>query len=121
MSEIEDLRSELVRWRRDSAAAWDKCEENRLRAETAERDLAEARAKLSQEYESRDFWFKGFEEQKQALAEARAKLAQYERLYEAANGLSFGEDWNNGTQAKLHGYRQKLIDAVAAIRNRSAT
>lgn len=34
------------------------------------------------------------------------------RLYEAARGLSFGEDWNNGTAAKLHGYRQKLIDAI---------
>lgn len=34
----------------------------------------------------------------------------------AANGLSFGSDWNNGTHAKYHGYRQKLIDALQALR-----
>jgi hypothetical protein len=38
-------------------------------------------------------------------------------LYHAASGLSFGEDWNNGTHAKLHGYRQKLIDALPAARD----
>ena len=37
-------------------------------------------------------------------------------LLDAATGLSFGEDWNNGTQAKLHGYRQKLIAAIPAAR-----
>lgn len=37
-------------------------------------------------------------------------------LYHAASGISFGEDWNNGTHAKLHGYRQKLIDALPAAR-----
>jgi hypothetical protein len=37
-------------------------------------------------------------------------------LVDAAYGLSFGEDWNNGTQAKLHGHRQKLIDAVPRAR-----
>lgn len=35
-------------------------------------------------------------------------------LIEAARGLSFGTDWNGGTQAKLHGYRQKLLDALPA-------
>ncbi len=34
----------------------------------------------------------------------------------AANGLSFGTDWNNGTHAKGHGYRQRLIDALHALR-----
>jgi len=34
----------------------------------------------------------------------------------AASGLSFGTDWNNGTHAKLHGYRQKLIDAIPRAR-----
>lgn len=34
------------------------------------------------------------------------------RLVEAAKGLSHGSDWNNGTHAKLHGYRQKLLDAL---------
>jgi hypothetical protein len=37
-------------------------------------------------------------------------------LVDAAHGLSFGTDWNNGTQAKLHGHRQKLIDAVPRAR-----
>lgn len=36
-------------------------------------------------------------------------------VYEAARGLCFGEDWNNGTHAKLHGYKQKLREAVAAV------
>jgi hypothetical protein len=37
-------------------------------------------------------------------------------LVDAAHGLSFGTDWNNGTHAKLHGHRQKLIDAVPRAR-----
>lgn len=35
-------------------------------------------------------------------------------LIEAAHGLSFGIDWNNGNHAVLHGYRQKLLDALPA-------
>jgi hypothetical protein len=33
-------------------------------------------------------------------------------LVDAARGLSHGVDWNNGTNAKLHGYRRKLLDAL---------
>ena len=32
-----------------------------------------------------------------------------------AKGLSFGEDWNNGTHANLHGYRQRLLAALAEL------
>lgn len=39
-------------------------------------------------------------------------------LLDAALGLSHGTDWNNGTHAKLHGYRQKLLDALSAIRSK---
>ena len=35
-----------------------------------------------------------------------------ERLVKAAEGLSHGTDWNNGTHVKLHGYRRKLVDAI---------
>lgn len=35
-------------------------------------------------------------------------------MVDAANGLSFGVDWNNGTHAKHH--RQKLLDALPAAR-----
>ena len=43
------------------------------------------------------------------------RIAELERVYEAALGLTLGVDWNNGTQALKHGYRQKLIDAVNAV------
>ena len=36
-------------------------------------------------------------------------------LIAAAHGLSFGEDWNNGTQAKTHGHRDRLLTAIAKI------
>jgi len=42
-------------------------------------------------------------------------MTQPPDLIAAARGLCAGEDWNNGTHAKFHGYRQKLIDAVAAL------
>jgi hypothetical protein len=49
--------------------------------------------------------------------------AEIERLREAlrpllsaAEGLSHGTDWNHGTHAKDHGYRQKLLDAIPAAR-----
>lgn len=35
-------------------------------------------------------------------------------LAKAAQGLSHGTDWNNGTHAKTHGYRQQLLEALAA-------
>ena len=37
-------------------------------------------------------------------------------LVDAAYNLSFGEDWNNGTEAKLHGNRRKLIMAIPSAR-----
>lgn len=36
-------------------------------------------------------------------------------LVRAAKGLSHGEDWNNGTHAKTHGYRRKLLEALAKL------
>ena len=38
-------------------------------------------------------------------------------LFDAANCLSFGEDWNNGTHAKKHGCRKALLAAIPAARN----
>jgi hypothetical protein len=40
---------------------------------------------------------------------------EFAGLVEAAKGLSCGDDWNNGTHALKHGYRQKLLDALAKI------
>lgn len=37
-------------------------------------------------------------------------------LLKAAEGLSHGVDWNNGTHAKLHGYRRKLLAAIPKAR-----
>lgn len=41
-----------------------------------------------------------------------AERKRFSGLCEAARGLSFGTDWNNGTHAKLHGYRDKLLKAL---------
>ena len=40
-------------------------------------------------------------------------IEQLQAVFDAAKGLCFGEDWNNGTHAMI--YKQKLRDAVAAI------
>ena len=58
--------------------------------------------------------------EKLAASEARvgALLAENARLQpiaHAAMGLCAGVDWSKGTHAVTHGYRQKLIDAVAAL------
>lgn len=41
--------------------------------------------------------------------------ARFADLLGAAHGLSYGEDWNDGTAAKTHGYRAKLLRAVAEL------
>lgn len=41
----------------------------------------------------------------------------YDELYKAALGLTHGVDWNNGNHAIKHGYREKLINAVNAIKS----
>lgn len=43
-------------------------------------------------------------------------VRKLEAVYDAARGLCFGVDWNNGVAAIKHGYRQKLIEAVNAIK-----
>jgi hypothetical protein len=48
----------------------------------------------------------------------REERERVKPLVEAARGLSFGTDWNNGTHAKLHGYRQKLLDALEAYQSK---
>jgi len=51
-----------------------------------------------------------------ALAAEKERLTtKFQALWWAARGLTFGEDWNAGTHAKLHGYRDKLIQAVADL------
>lgn len=54
-------------------------------------------------------------EDQQTLLDGRHELLALRAVYEAARGLCYGHDWNEGTQAKLHGYRNKLIKAVDAI------
>jgi hypothetical protein len=39
-----------------------------------------------------------------------------QRVARAAEGLSHGVDWNNGTHAITHGYRKKLLDALSALK-----
>jgi hypothetical protein len=53
----------------------------------------------------------------EALSVKQTKLVEaLKPLVDAAYGLSFGEDWNNGTEAKLHGNRRKLITAIPNAR-----
>jgi hypothetical protein len=57
------------------------------------------------------------EQQMRAAATRIAALLEaLEGMTRAADGLSHGVDWNNGTHAKTHGYRQKLLDALPAAR-----
>lgn len=48
----------------------------------------------------------------EAAAEIERLREALRPLLSAAEGLSHGTDWNNGTHAKDHGYRQKLLDAI---------
>lgn len=50
----------------------------------------------------------------QIIQALRAQLTAAQEMAKAAEGLSHGADWNNGTHAKMHGYRQKLLDALTA-------
>lgn len=51
-----------------------------------------------------------------ARAEGRAEeRKRFEKLVEAAKGLSYGVDWNNGTHAKT--YRPKLLEALKPFLN----
>lgn len=43
-------------------------------------------------------------------------LTELLEVAKAASGLAMGSDWNNGTHAKHHGYRDKLINAISALR-----
>ena len=46
-------------------------------------------------------------------------IADLKDLIDAAHGLSFGEDWNNGTAALAH--RKKLLSAIARIKGDKAS
>lgn len=63
-----------------------------------------------------DLWVSDRQKIAEALSSERHRIQEkYKRLYEAAKGLSHGTDWNNGTHAKLHGYRQNLLDALSDL------
>ena len=55
------------------------------------------------------------------IDEMFATLSALWRVARAAEGLCHGTDWNKGTHAITHGYRQKLIDAVVALREGKET
>jgi|GEM_PF-4112096 len=50
------------------------------------------------------------------LAEKTNAVARLRELLEAAYGLCEGYDWNNGTHAKTHGYKRKVLEAVHALK-----
>lgn len=43
------------------------------------------------------------------------RLELLEELYSNAHALSLGENWDNGTQGKTHGYKQKVKDSIKKI------
>lgn len=47
--------------------------------------------------------------------ELEVTIRKLRRVYEAARGLCHGYDWNDGSHAKHHGYRNELIKAVNDI------
>lgn len=56
----------------------------------------------------------------QLLVQSEKTNEKLMKVYEAACGLVVGVDWNNGTQALTHNYRQQLIDAVADFQNKDS-
>lgn len=61
------------------------------------------------------------DQQAALIASQARRIEELEAVYDAARGLCYGEDWNNGTHAKSRGYRQKLVAAVNAIEPLFAT
>ena len=49
------------------------------------------------------------------MNQSQPDTEQLLRVYEAARGLCHGYDWNLGTHAVRHGYRNALVEAVDAI------
>jgi hypothetical protein len=76
----------------------------RLRKENNEFLLSEAA--LLEELKICDDW----------LVHTRNENARLRELLEAAYGLCQGYDWNNGTHAKTHGYKRKVLEAVHALK-----
>lgn len=54
---------------------------------------------------------------REELAKSAFREAALVEVVECARGLSVGEDWNNGTHAKI--YRPKLLAALAKIKEAS--
>lgn len=48
---------------------------------------------------------------------AKSEIELLREVFDAAYGLCMGYDWNNGTAAKFHGYKRKLLKAVHAVRD----
>lgn len=49
----------------------------------------------------------------QQLRDGADEIDRLQAVVAAAEGLCFGEDWNNGTHAKIH--RPRLIAALRAL------
>ena len=52
---------------------------------------------------------------KMILEKEKMMEKKYRELFEGAQGLSLGRDWNNGTHAVNHGYRRMLVKAVKKL------
>lgn len=59
--------------------------------------------------------------EKDNLISAKSIDSHLESLVEAAHGLSFGSDWNNGNQAISCRYRHKLLVAIADLMGEKAS
>ena len=61
-----------------------------------------------------DQLYKQIESMQNTRTQSQCEL--YDELYKAALGLSHGVDWNRGTHAIEHGYRDKLLSAVMKLK-----
>lgn len=65
-------------------------------------------------YTNGSYWMRDAEcdSIRNTILSALRRLAAAEKVVEAVRGLSFGEDWNNGTHAKI--YRPQIRPALSA-------
>ena len=79
---IEELEAELEYWRKDSAAAWDKCEEYRLRIEELEARVAAADKLAEAVTHEREMVCQDFGMQQDAATAVHNALAAYQATKE---------------------------------------
>lgn len=81
----------------------------------AKKDVDALRAELHATKLSVSEWHADSERLSLEVAALKARNALLEEVYKNAAALATGQDWNNGTMAKTHGYRNKLVRALQDV------